>query len=146
MVLDFVLRPPPFYHAAYHLDVVSVAASDGGAASAHTRPAGPPMPSPATDGTDPDGVASPLTADPATARAAADADIHAIFLVFAPGYLPELLEVVLPTPSSVQSAIAAVSSVRSPASVSRFPHLAGPCLRYAPCYAYLANRRGAGLL
>ena len=81
------------------------------------------MPTPAIDSGPPADGVIPAAARPNDGRDADGSEIRAIFLVFAPGYLPELLEVTLPSPATVPGAVAAVSSVRSPDSVSRFPHL-----------------------
>ena len=82
VVLDFLLRPPPFYRAAYHPDVAPIATGNGDAASTAARPAGPPAPRPATDDTDPTDVPSPPATVPTAVGTADTADIRAIFLVF----------------------------------------------------------------
>ena len=127
VVLDFVLRPPPIFRAAQHLPGIYAAGSGltdtGAATQEQAQPAGPPAPTPAISGGSPADGVIPATARPNDGRDAEGSEIRAIFLVFTPGYLPELLEVALPSPATVPGAVAAVGSVRSPDSVSRFPHL-----------------------
>ena len=125
VIIDYVQRPPPpLRTAGCGGDVpetghfpTHVSATGDDAAS----PSGPPVPSPA--GLRPPAGLADSSAVPLATELSDGADIQAVFLVFAPGYLPELLEMRLPAPTSLPFALAAVAAARSPASVRRFPRL-----------------------
>ena len=105
LTVDYVLRPPSVTRFPGHTAERAAAALPGGGHRLHPSgqdsPAGPPAPDPAAHGV----PATTAAAGPPTATDASSGTStgprRAVFLVFAPGYLPELLEVVLWPPVSV---------------------------------------------
>ena len=127
VILDFVLRPPPMTRLAPR--IMSQARSNpdtpalGQEDRPSTSPAGPPVPDPAPALAPAAPAETPQEGGSFMAVTEGGVVASAIFLVFAPGYLPELLEVDVTFPAAVSHVIAAVGAARSPDSVGRFPHL-----------------------